>query len=315
MTPKVTILLATFNRAHLLLETLDSILAQTYLNWECIIVDDHSIDSTKQVIEEYIIKDNRFSYFLKTEQYKRGLSGTRNCGLDIAVSRKAQFIQFFDDDDIMHPKKLELQMAPFFNNQMLHLTICKFELLHETEKGIYCLTNNKYQIVASHLGEATLTGEIMINSLSTLWKMEILNQFRFDEDLDFAEEWELYTRIGYNYPYSFEVVDEYLFKYRKHKKSLTLDDDSDFSRRKTSAIIRIKIFDYLTTNRLHTTKSILFLARTFLTSNYHPNYVGALLKYVNQNEGFSVKLKYYLKTTIYISKFYNKVIGKLATWV
>src|SRR5690606_22147214 len=98
---KVTILLATYNRSHLIGETLYSIQNQTYKNWECIIVDDYSIDNTKEVIEEFIKQDNRFIYFLKTKQYSKGLSGSRNQGLDIAQSRKVQFVQFFDDDDIM----------------------------------------------------------------------------------------------------------------------------------------------------------------------------------------------------------------------
>ena len=94
---KVTILLATFNRAHLIEETLNSIKSQTYTNWECIIVDDHSTDATPKVVSRLIAEDSRFSYFLKTGAYKKGLSGTRNYGLDIAESREAKFIQFFDD--------------------------------------------------------------------------------------------------------------------------------------------------------------------------------------------------------------------------
>ncbi len=58
--PLVSIIIPTYNRAHLIHETLDSVLAQTYTNWECIVVDDGSSDNTEEVLESYINKDFRF---------------------------------------------------------------------------------------------------------------------------------------------------------------------------------------------------------------------------------------------------------------
>ena len=58
----ISIIIPTFNRAHLIGETLDSVLAQTYPNWECIIVDDGSTDTTDEVVGEYVKKDSRFLY-------------------------------------------------------------------------------------------------------------------------------------------------------------------------------------------------------------------------------------------------------------
>lgn len=311
MKPLVTILLATFNRSHLIAETLDSILAQTYVNWECIVIDDNSSDSTEEIVREYIKNDKRFSYYKKIEKYKRGLSGTRNYGLDIALSRNAQFIQFFDDDDLMHSNKIELEILSLIKSN-LNFTISKFEKFDHDDR---CNVSKPiFQLFHSHMGDAILIGDLKVNIQCILWRAEYIKNFRFDEHLLYAEEWELLTRIGYLNP-SYDIVDEYLFKYRKHKKSLTMGDDLDFNRRKTSAIIRIKIYEYLTVNRLHTKKSILFLAKTFMIDYYQPHYLKELFKYVTQNEGFSIKLKLYLKSTLYISKVSNKIIGKLSTWV
>lgn len=69
MKPLVSIIIPTYNRAHLIGETLDSVLAQTYINWECIIVDDRSTDDTKEVIDSYLYGDVRFSYFKRPEKY------------------------------------------------------------------------------------------------------------------------------------------------------------------------------------------------------------------------------------------------------
>ena len=60
--PLVSIIIPTYNRAHLIKETLDSVLTQTYTNWECIIVDDGNSDNTEEVINSYIAKDQRFKY-------------------------------------------------------------------------------------------------------------------------------------------------------------------------------------------------------------------------------------------------------------
>ncbi len=129
MRPIIHILLASYNRAHLIKHTLDSIKEQTYGNWKCFITDDNSSDGTENIVREYVRRDERFEFFLKPKTYKQGLSDTRNFGLDLAAERNAQYIQFFDDDDLMNPKKLELQIAPFLENPDLNFSICKFEKL------------------------------------------------------------------------------------------------------------------------------------------------------------------------------------------
>ena len=66
--PLVSIIIPTYNRAHLIGETLDSVLAQTYQNWECIIVDDGSSDNTDEVIGAYVEKDSRFKYYHRSDK-------------------------------------------------------------------------------------------------------------------------------------------------------------------------------------------------------------------------------------------------------
>lgn len=304
--------MATYNRAHFIVETLESIQNQTFTEWECLIIDDGGCDNTQEVITSILEKDNRFQFYHRPNQYKKGLSGCRNYGLDIA---RGTYIQFFDDDDIMLPRKLDLQVAPFLNDDKLNFTVCKFESLFEKEKGEVEIIRPEFNFVHSHLGDAILLGDMKINSLSTIWKKNILCEFRFDESLRYAEEWELYTRIGYKYPHNYIAIDEYLFTYRKHSNSLTLGEDLNFERRKTSAIIRVKILDYLTKNQLHTKKSILFLARTFLIYQYNPNQIKQLINYIKVNKGFSLKLCYFMKIGLVVSKFHSKLITKMASRV
>ncbi|WP_417289535.1 glycosyltransferase family 2 protein [Corallibacter sp.] len=107
MQPLVSIIIPTYNRAHLIGETLDSILAQTYTHWECIVVDDGSTDDTETLLQTYIDKDPRFQYHKRPDTHLPGGNGARNYGFEVS---KGEYIQWFDSDDVMLPEKLELKV-------------------------------------------------------------------------------------------------------------------------------------------------------------------------------------------------------------
>src|SRR5690554_597358 len=98
-TPLVSIIVPTYNRAHLIGETLDSVLAQTYANWECIVVDDGSTDGTEELLHAYIAKDVRFQYHKRPAEYIKGANSCRHIGF---LEAKGKFVNWFDSDDIMH---------------------------------------------------------------------------------------------------------------------------------------------------------------------------------------------------------------------
>lgn len=95
---KVSIVIPNYNRESLISETLDSIISQTYKNWECIIVDDGSTDRSVDVIQTYIKKDSRFILIERSADYPKGANSCRNIGLENA---KGNYIIFFDSDDLM----------------------------------------------------------------------------------------------------------------------------------------------------------------------------------------------------------------------
>ena len=107
MNPLLSIIIPTYNRAHLIGETLDSVLGQTYKNWECIIVDDGSTDKTPEVIANYIQKDSRFQFYNRPSDRPKGANACRNFGYEISTGK---YVKWFDSDDIMHPEFLEKQI-------------------------------------------------------------------------------------------------------------------------------------------------------------------------------------------------------------
>lgn len=122
MDPLVSIIIPTFNRQQLIGETLDSVLAQSYHNWECIIVDDGSKDNTKQIISSYSEKDARIKFYHRPKARKKGASACRNFGLE---NSKGELIQFLDSDDLLAKNKLEEQVE-LYRIEDLSLITCKW---------------------------------------------------------------------------------------------------------------------------------------------------------------------------------------------
>ena len=107
----VSIVIPTYNRSHLLSRTLDGFLAQTINEWECIVVDDHSVDNTKEIVYKYSNRDDRFKYIVNT--HTKGAQGARNTGIEHA---QGEWIALFDSDDYAYPEYLEELTKHIKNN-------------------------------------------------------------------------------------------------------------------------------------------------------------------------------------------------------
>ncbi len=102
--PKISIIMPTYNRAHLVGETIDSIRNQTFTNWELLIMDDGSADNTEEIIEQY--NDERIQF------YKAGRTGEVSKLKNIAIKNaRGELIAFIDSDDLWGATKLEKQLA------------------------------------------------------------------------------------------------------------------------------------------------------------------------------------------------------------
>ena len=104
--PRVSIVVANYNYAHLVGETLDALLAQTFRDFEVIVIDNASTDNSVEVIEEYVRKDSRFS--LVRHDVNRGLPGSVKHGIELS---KGEFVAFCEADDIWMPTHLEKCLA------------------------------------------------------------------------------------------------------------------------------------------------------------------------------------------------------------
>lgn len=216
MTPTITIIMATYNRAHFIVETLLSIQKQTFGDWECLIIDDGGTDNTPEVIAPILAQDVRFQYMKRPETYLKGLPGCRNYGLDLA---QGTFVIFFDDDDIIHPDNLKTGLAVVQNEKVAFCHYQKQAFETEIPNFEFSEPKIKQALNSSHLYDI-ITHKIGLASCTVLWDKKCFETIRFKEELQYAEEWECYTRILSE---GFEgiMIDAILYYNRKHPNSNT----------------------------------------------------------------------------------------------
>ena len=110
----------------MLLETLKAFQQQIYSNWECIIIDDDLETELNLRLRGFLNSDNRFSYYKRPFNYKKGPASCRNFGLENA---KGEFIQFFDDDDIPCPEMLRIKVEILLKNE-IDVGVCPLQFFN-----------------------------------------------------------------------------------------------------------------------------------------------------------------------------------------
>jgi glycosyltransferase involved in cell wall biosynthesis len=127
-TELVSIITANYNAAKYISDTIESVLAQSYDNWEMIIVDDCSSDNSIEIIESYIAKDSRIK-LVQLEQ-NSGAAVARNRAIELAQGR---FIAFLDSDDLWQSDKLEKQISFMLKNGYI-FSYSHYDLIDEDNK-------------------------------------------------------------------------------------------------------------------------------------------------------------------------------------
>lgn len=123
MTPLVSIIMPSYNAERYIAQSIESVIAQTYDNWELLITDDCSSDKTVDIVKEYCAKDNRIN--LLDPKKHHGIAVTRNLSIERA---KGRFIAFLDSDDIWKIDKLEKQVDYMLDNDVA-FTYSSYEII------------------------------------------------------------------------------------------------------------------------------------------------------------------------------------------
>ena len=284
--------MATYNRANFIVETLLSIQNQTYLNWECLIIDDGSTDGSTEIIKKFIESDYRFNYFQRNKIYTKGTSGSRNFGLDIA---NGDYIIFFDDDDIVHPQNLELCVYELAGSELSFCRYIRNVFYDKFEYELdYSKKYNSFYIDINDL-EKVIMNNIPINSCSVMWKKECFIDARFNEEISYGDEWELYSRI-LSKGIKGISIEKCLFFGRKHSNSITSEYNSnDYIRRESYAkAILLVIKNLIEKDLLTNTLKIYFIKLSYNFKEF--NLFNSIIKNykLTKTECFKWKLYYFI---------------------
>lgn len=208
--PLVSIIMPAFNAEKYLKESVDSILNQTYKNWELLIINDGSSDNTEKLISEYVAQDSRI-FGLENEGNK-GLVFTRNKGLQAA---KGKYVANLDSDDIAYPNRLNLQINYLEENPNVVLLGSSCELIDE--KGNH-LGFEKREIGQNQIKSVLVFSNYFINSTVVI-RREKLENLSYADNYAPAEDYQLVTQLKD----SGELVnlEEVLVKYRLHGNNIS----------------------------------------------------------------------------------------------
>lgn len=210
----ISIIIPTSNRAHLIIETLVSIQKQTYVNWECLIIDDGSTDNTISVLSNFLKYDNRFTYLRRPKNRLKGPSSCRNYGFELS---KGSFVQFFDSDDIMHHNHLEEKIIAI---KATDFVVCKIqEFQGDFDFDLFKTDNVPDILKFDDLFEAFVCGNFPMMMVAPMWRAEVLKRhLPFNENLHILEDHELYARILFEFK-TYAIVNKTLIYYRQSQTS------------------------------------------------------------------------------------------------
>jgi glycosyltransferase involved in cell wall biosynthesis len=141
----VSIIMPIFNSARYIRSAINSIQAQTYKNWELLLIDDSSQDDSLIIVESIIKNDSRMK--LKKLQSNYGSAYARNKGIDLSQGR---FLAFLDSDDIWHPEKLDKQIS-FMKENMYSFTFTSYNKIDDQGSKIGSVIINKNELVYADL--------------------------------------------------------------------------------------------------------------------------------------------------------------------
>lgn len=301
--PKISIIIPVYNAERNLRQCLDSIHTQTYIDWECILIDDGSTDKSGAICDDYSAKDKRFNVFHKKNG---GVSSARNLGLDNA---NGKYICFIDSDDYISPTYLVdfgedltsdiyVQGATFVQGETISPYTFSNDIAEETQSISAIVTRT---IPYSPQGFSFRA------PWAKLYKREVIGESRFDTSVSFAEDY-LFNLAIYKKIHSLTTCNGCGYHY--------IQDNSYLSRKKFDINIYLGWFDKIQESVYELSsewnKKELYKTVTELRVNW----LSGSLFYKEYSISDKVKIAKYLKDNILDKRntgiTYNNVVRALA---
>ena len=188
--PLFSVVIPAYNRAGLILKTLNTVLSQTYPHYEVIVIDDGSTDNTVEILEP-LIKAEKIRYIRHEQNYERARA--RNTGMENA---KGDFLTFLDSDDLMYPTNLEDAAQYVEANSEVKLFHNQCELVDEEGKLLH-----KYEYSSLDDPLLAITSGNFLACIGDFIHRDIYQHYRFDTEpiMIGTEDWDFWLRVVADY--------------------------------------------------------------------------------------------------------------------
>jgi glycosyltransferase involved in cell wall biosynthesis len=216
-TPLISIIIPVYNREFILAETLQSIILQSYSNWECVLVDDGSTDGTMALMQKYKDIDLRIKTLKRPSNLLKGANSCRNYGFSAS---EGEYINWFDSDDVMHPNFLKNKIFFFLNNEHVNCVISKTQFFIGHISKI--IGQEKRTFNSQNLLEDFIQLKRSWYTWDPMWRKSWLkNKLLFSEDLLKGQDRDFHIRMLQHTDIKICFLDEYLAYYRQHKNTIS----------------------------------------------------------------------------------------------
>ncbi len=213
--PEISVVIAVFNGSQYISETLESLVLQSFSNWECIIVDDGSTDDTIAIIQNFIDKDSRFKIIKSNGG--NGPYIVANIGIKAA---KGKYIARTDADDISLPERLQTQYN--FLESNLNITVCG-------SQHYYLFENNKTSLKLYNADVNFLKWQLIFrNKLvhsTMMFRKKWFEKMGYYPEKRLAQDWHIWLEASHND--TLHILEVPLVKWRIHNNSITKKESSN----------------------------------------------------------------------------------------
>lgn len=211
MNPDISVIMSVYNGESYLEETLQSLINQTFKNWELIVINDCSNDSTAEILEKYSQKDARIK--VHTNEANLKLPASLNKAISLS---EGKYIARMDADDICLPDRFEKQYKFMEENCDVDLSSCRFMTV---KNGVYASGGAGGRYDCDAIRAMLLMANPILHP-GVIAKAEVMKQFNYDTTLTCTEDLELWTRLAMNNK-NIQILPECLLIYRLHDKQIT----------------------------------------------------------------------------------------------
>lgn len=229
MDAKVSVVLPTYNRSERLVKAVDSVLAQSYRNFELLIIDDGSTDNTKEVVDN--INDDRIKYYYKENG---GFASARNFGLKKVTG---DYIAFLDSDDYYMADKLKKQVECLEANQDFDVCYANYLIVNDLGNNMKKRSIDYYDMPKGLVIKEILRGRIALEAWNLLVRKKCFEEMPpFDETMEKWIGMEVVYRLAYKY--KFYPIKEFLYGHVQHEDGRMTDFNIDRYTRNLKKLVK-----------------------------------------------------------------------------